>query len=417
MSIKIPNKPIIIKNCDFQTIIVRVLFPYQEIEEELAKSTLLPNLLIYMNNKYKTEEEFQKEKKKNYILSTSCGRLTIGTTAFLGFSMIVPDSNSLGFDHLDNQFKFFHEILYNPKVINDSFDKFEFERELSNLKLSIESAMKNLKAYHTIKSLEAVDDEGILSRSVENHKEQLDEIDASNLYQFYLNLINKYKPLIFIFGNVDDNRINNLCDKYLYKNKDCLLSFSKNYNYFLKPRKDIKLVEETGNFKDSAISLLYKVKDMNEDDFNYLSLVKSLLVSLSSRMLNKKLRDDYNFIYSSKVNAYLRFGVLEITAYIHKDNKDIVIEKIKEVIEDIRNPENIKEALDNIKERKRINLIRSLDDKFSLLNDVTMKYLDTENTLEEDYEQIRKISAEDISYFIDRLVLDTICFVKEEENE
>ena len=116
MSIKIPKKPIIVKNKDFQTIIVRVLFPYQEVEDELAKFTLLPNLLIFMNNKYNTEEEFQKQKKKNYILSTSCSRLTIGTTAFLCFSMIIPDTNSLGFDNLENQFEFFKKFFTTQKL-------------------------------------------------------------------------------------------------------------------------------------------------------------------------------------------------------------------------------------------------------------------------------------------------------------
>ena len=162
---------------------------------------------------------------------------------------------------------------------------------------------------------------------------------------------------------------------------------------------------------------MYKVKDMKEDYFNHLSLLSSLLSSLSSRMLNKKLRDDNDLVYSSKVVPYMRFGVFEITAYINKKNKDLVIEKIKEVMDDIKNPDNIRKYLDNIKERRRILLIKCLDDKFSLLNDVVSETLKTSKNMKDEYDDILKITAEDISNFVDHLILDTVYFIKEEENE
>lgn len=418
MILNIPEKPIIIKNKDFQTVIIRVMFPYQEEEKDLAKLTLLPNLLMYMNNKYPTEEEFQKNRKKNYILSTSCSKMTIGTTMCLCFSLVIPDVSALGFDNLEKQFDFFSEMIYNPKLIDGGFDKFELEREKRNLHLSIENGMKNLKVYQAVKGLELIDNVGILSRSVENHREQIDEITPKSLYELYLNIINTYHPAIFIFGNVDEQHFNKLADKYLYKNNNGEKNIEKQYNHFLIPRnKNINFIEEKTIFKDSAISFYYKIKDFKEDDFNKLSLVRSLLNSLSSRMLNKKLRDENDLVYSAKSVAYMRFGVFEITAYIHKNNKDIVIEKVKEVIEDIKNPENIRQYLDNIKNRKRISLIKCLDDKFSLLNDIVLETLEVDKNMNANYQDVLKISAEDISEFVNRFVLDTIYFVEEEEHE
>ena len=135
------------------------------------------------------------------------------------------------------------------------------------------------------------------------------------------------------------------------------------------------------------------------------------------KMLNKKLRDENDLVYSSKVLTYLRFGVLEITAYINKNNKDIVIEKIKEVMEDLKNPENIREYLENVKERKRVSLIKNLDDKFSLLNDVVFERLEVDKNMEDNYKEVLTISAEDISEFVRRLALDTIYFIEEDVHE
>ncbi len=418
MNLKIPDRPVIVANEDFQTIIVRIMFPYQEKEEFLTKLTILPSMLMYMNNKYPTEEEFQKNRKKNYILSTSCNRLTIGTTGCLCFNMVIPDIEALGCDHLEKQFEFFSEMIYNPKIVEGGFDEFEVEREKRNLQMSIDNGMKNLKVYHSVKGLELIDDEGILSRSVENHRTQIDEVNSKNLYELYLEIIKDYRPAIFVFGNVDSKRINELSDKYLYKNSAGKREILKNYNHFLKVRKgDVRVIEDKKEFKDSAISFYYKIEDFNEEDFNTIGLVKSLLTSLSSRMLNKKLRDENDLVYSSKVVSYIRYGVFEITAYVNKNNKDIVIEKIKEVMDDIKNPNNIGEYLENIKNRRRIGLIKSLDDKFALLGDVMYETLDIDKNMNDNYQDILKISAEDISKFMERMILDTIYFVEEEEHE
>lgn len=418
MEVKIPKKPIIIKNSDFQTIIVRVMFPFDDKEENLVKTALLPNLLMYMNNKYPTEDEFQKSRKKNYILSASCNKMTIGTNMCLCFSLVIPDTSALEFDHMDEQFSFFSEMIYNPKIIHNGFDKNEVLREMKNLKMSVENAMKNLKPYQAVKGLELVDDEGILSRTVDNHIEQLETITPKNLYKLYLEIISNCCPLVFVFGNTNEERINELADNYLYKNLSSVDSFEKKYSHFLKVNEsDEKFIHERKDFKDSSISFYYKVKDMKEDDFNKLSLVRSLLSSQSSRMLNKKLRDENDLVYASKAVSYLRFGVFEITAYINRANKDIVIEKIKEVMEDLKNPDNIRDYLENIKERRRLSLIKSLDDKFTLFSDVILEKLDIEKNMNDNYKDVLKITAQDISEFVKRLKLDTIFFIEEDSHE
>lgn len=416
--LKIPKRPVIIKNEDFQTIIVRVLFPFYDEEEYLTKFSILPNLLMYMNSKYPTEEEFQKNRKKNYILNTNCSKMTVGTNMCLCFSMVIPDVEALGFDNLEKQFEFFNEMIYNPKIIDEGFDAKELIREKKNLDMSIDNAMKNLRPYQAVRGLELVDDEGILSRTIENHRYQLDEITPQNMYELYKEVISAYHPAVFIFGNVDETRMNELADKYLYKNLSNVEEIEKRYSHFLTVKeKEVNFVEEKKDFKDSSVSLYYKVKDMSEDDFTIFSLVRGLLTSLSSRMLNKKLRDENDLVYSSKAAAYLRFGVFEATAYINKNNKDIVIEKIKEVMEDLKDPDKIREYLENIKERRRISLIKSLDDKFTLLSDVVLETLEIDKTMEDNYKEALKISAEDISEFVGRFVLDTIYFIEEDEHE
>ena len=71
--------------------------------------------------------------------------------------------------------------------------------------------------------------------------------------------------------------------------------------------------------------------------------------------------------------------------------------------------------LEKIKERRRINLIKNLDNKYSIMNDYIFKKLKIDYTSKESYELLKEKTAKDIIEFIDRLSLDTVYFLKEKE--
>ena len=410
------GKPKILRNNDFQTIQIKVAFPYKTSVEDLAKIQLLPPMINHINNKYKTEEEMQKEKKRLFILSSSVYNCTIGDIGCLSFNLIVPDKQSLGEVDIEKQLEFFRNFIYNPFVENDKFSEFELEREIKNLKLSMDNAFKNLRPYHGIKLKELIDDVGILTRDVIYHQDLIEKVTTSNLYDFYNQLVTNNKPAIFIMGNVDDN-ISDLCQKYLYLNEFDSSSIEGNLFNFFDVRNDITNVTEKSNFKDSSLSYVYKIKDMKEDEYVKLNLIRDLLNSLSSRLLDKKLRDENELIYSGYAMSYPHYGAFEITTFINKNNVDLVKEKIPELISDIKNTKLIEPLLDNIKDRKRINLLRKPDDKYAIFGDFVSKELGIDDTEEEYFELVKKVTAKDLSIFVDRFVLDTIYYLEEEENE
>ena len=406
-----------VKNNDFHTIQIKVIFPFYDTLEDLGHISLLSPLVSYMNNEFDSEEKFVKERQKRYILGTGCSRNVIGNNIFFTYSMIVPDVDALEFDILDEQFDFFEKYLYYPKIIDNGFDKFELEREKKDLKLRIANGMNNLKVYQDIKVTEAFDTKGILSRGIHNHLDLIDDVTPASLYNYYKDKIFNNTPLVFVFGNFDDIKMTELINKYIIKDKDTKVSFKKDFNHFLAPRDNVNIINDSGHFKDSSISLVYKVKDMCEDDFIILGLISNLLSSMSSRLLYKVLRDEYELVYSCKSISYLRAGALEITAFINKDNKDLVIEKIKEVINSLKNEDFIEDFFNNIIDRQRISLIQILDNKYALLDEVICKELGVEYLEHEYYELVRKVKSSDISKFIDRLVLDTVYFIEEEKND
>ena len=411
------TNPTLIKNENFETIIISVIFPYQEKIEELAKQALLPAMLMYMNEEYPTEEEFQKALKENYIVDYFAKQITVGTSNSFAFYLVIPDKLTLKKDYVEKQISFLEKCLYHPKLINKEFDNFELEREKENLLIKLKNTDKSFHAYQTKRLHKLVDNEGIFSRSLYDHQDLIEKLTSKELYKFYQKNIKNNHPLIFILGNIEKQTILPIIKKYFPTLKE-QETLKTNYRHYLKPfRTTPQEITEEKHFKDSSLSLVYKVENMKEEDTILLGLLKKLLTSQSTRLLNKKLRDEYNLVYSSNVTFYPNFGIFEITAYINPLNKDLALEKILEVMNDIKQEKELRPLIEKIIRRRKTILIRSLDNKYSILTNEIYKKLDIAYTDKESYDLLTKVTEEDLLEFLSRLKLDTIYFLKEMQDE
>lgn len=409
--------PTLIKNENFETIIITVIFPYQEKIEELAKQALLPAMLMYMNEEYPTEEEFQKALKENYIVDYFAKQITVGTSNSFAFYLVIPDKLTLKKDYIEKQIAFLEKCLYHPKLINEEFDNFELDREKENLLIKLKNTDKSFHAYQTKKLHKLVDNEGIFSRSLYDHQDLIEKLTSKELYKFYQEKIKNNHPLIFILGNIEKQTILPIIKKYFPTLKE-QETLKTNYRHYLKPfRITPQEITEEKKFKDSSLSLVYKVENMKEEDTILLGLLKNILTSQSTRLLSKKLRDEYNLVYSSYATFYPNFGIFEITAYINPLNKDLALEKILEVMNDIKQEKELRPLIEKIIRRRKTILIRSLDNKYSILTNEIYKKLDIAYTDKESYDLLTKVTEEDLLEFLSRLKLDTIYFLKEMQDE
>lgn len=416
MKINIQKKPYILNNKDFRTIQIHVMFPIKIKKENLAYINILPNMLQFMNNKYPSEDKFLLANKKLYILNNHCGYSRIGLNGFFTFDMIIPDTNSLKENLLEKQFSLFSEMIYNPLIENDCFTSFELEKEKKNILFDIDNSLKNIGTYQNLRLKEIIDEDNILSLNLARNTDLIDKVTPSNLYKYYKKIIIDNSPIIFVMGNVDENKINKLCNKYLYKNfKNKEINIE--LDHFMNTRDKILEVTENSTFNNSCLSIVYKVKDANEFDYIYLNYVRDILTSISLGLLSKTLREDLEIVYSVKVNPYSRYGLLEIKAFINKNNVELCKNKIIEIVDSLKNPEVFKDELNNLIERQRLDVIEKKDNKFIIFDDYIYSTLNIDDTLEEYYEKYKNISSEDISNFVNRLVLDTIYFLKEKDHE
>lgn len=417
MKINFKNMPVIFQNNDFQTIQIKVYFPFMRNEQNLAKMHLLPGMLHNVCGKYPTEEEFSMECRKLFILANYCTCSVMGEIGYFCFNFMIPDTKYLEENLLEKQIMFLREMIYNPKIDNNGFCYDEFKREVDNLYVDMEKVLNDNVSYAMIHAKDYADNNGLFSSNIYNHKELIEDVNEKNLYDYYIENIYNNKPLVYIFGDVENTNINDLCKKYLYNSNFKNYSVNASIKNYL-PIRD-KVIEhiEKSNFKNSVLINFYKIKDMSYDDEVLLGTVKELLSSLGSRILNKKLRDEAELVYSSYAVSYNNYGILGIVSLIQKDNYSIVKKKINEALELLSDEDYITPLLQNIKDRHKTNLIRRLDDKTSLFQENIVNDLRLEMSPLEYYEKLSMINPTDITNFMSRIILDTSYFLEEGENE
>jgi len=415
--VKLTSEPVIIKNNDFKTIQIKVIFPFQRKEEEMVKANLIPNMLQLVCEDYPTEKEFSMAEESLFILNSFCGYNVLIDKGYFTFNMIIPEVDALGKDLLDEQFLFLSKIMYHPKLKDKHFCHEEFEREIMKMKMDIESAFQHPESYADIKSREVLDPDGIISNTIFNHQELIDLVNEENLYEFYLDKIYNNDPFIFIFGNVNEKRIKELCHKYLYLRDVVESVYEVDTHCYLPITDKVKDVVEKSNFRNSVYIEYYKVRDMKEEDKVLLDSVQKMLSSNSTRLLSKSLRNESELVYAVFAKNYNRYGVLQVIAYINKDNYQMTKDKIREVFTKLKDDEIISSSLEKIKEKARISLIRQLDNKVYTFSDGIIKNLKIDYCSSEYYEMLKKITEKDLKDFIDRLVLDTQYFLEEGSHE
>ena len=415
--IEIKKDPVFFYNSDFQTIQIKVTFPFKTEKINHAFTQILPNMLHLVSKKYPTEREFFLETQKEYILAAVCTFSTFGELNYFTFHFSIPDVPSLNQDLLEEQFQFFHQMMYEPKVENGAFGTEELQREIRNLRIRIDKNLKDYDSYASIKVCQIIDPESTLGDTIYNHMEHIDQVNEKNLYDFYLETIYHNQPMIHVFGNVDQKRINELCHKYLFREDFHNKKIEFRYLQPVRTKEEPTVLSEDSKFRNSIYTIIYNVQDMKDEDRILLDTLKSLLTSQATRLLYKKLRDENDLVYSAYAFRYEQYGVFGITAFIHKEMLEKVKVEIQNVLKELDDEELIKDCLLQLQERFRIGMIRKLDDKGALFQEKILNELGVDYSSEEYYQKLCSITSKDISLFAKRLILNTEYFLKEGEHE
>lgn len=414
---KIENKNYnlhIINTDKFKTINVRINFKRKIKKDEITIRNLLNDLLINTSKKYKTSRDIEIETEELYDLGLSSSPYKSGNYHIMSFKETFLNEKYTEKGMIEKSLEFLLELIFNPNVDDNKFDKEYFDLIKRTVENDIKSLKDNTKKYSVTRLYEEMD-KGPLSYRNNGYLEDLDKITEENLYDYYKSVIENDKIDIFIIGNLNDT-YEELFNKYIPDTIRIEDSVSHYLDLEINEEKESK---ETINTNQSKLSIGLKIKEMNDFELRYvLSLYSLILGGSSNSKLFKVVREENSLCYYIDSTVAVLSKIITITAGINSSDYDKTIELIKEEMENIKNG-NITD--EDIKEAKKIYVsgCREIEDS---PNSIINNYLSHEyanlDLVSDRIEKIEKVTKEDIISLANKVVIDTIFLLEgTDENE
>lgn len=406
-TIKIQKEPYIIKNKGYSSIEISFIYPLQYNKSNIFNWQLIRQIVLNSSGKYKTETEFIKQKRKLTIMNLSMPFVYEGDTQFIIFDLIVPDPKQISSFDLEKSIKFFIETIYNPNIENNKFNLERYKREKNCLKKYYENQNNNHNVIAENEFLDIFDNEGYLKENMYHNMHLIKQTDAKEIYKLYKNTIINQKPIILIYGDVDEN-ISNIIKKYIKNNNYNQTIKIKKEKYY-KPFKNPKNIIKKSKDNQSHLFLGYKVNNMKKEYEDYIVILRNILGKGSNNLMHNVLRYEYNLLYYCNVVSFSNYGIMYVNLSIENNKKELALKATKEIFEKLKTKEFLKEYIDKMIKDLDRNYKEEVDTRTYKLNIFIDKLL-KRPTEKQFNNKLKKLDLDKFIDFLDNLENDTVYF-------
>ncbi len=400
----------IIKDKVFKKNIIKVNFRRKMNHEEITKLNLIMYILLLTSKKYKTNRELLIKAKELYDLTPESYINIYGNALILSFRFTFLKDKYSEDNNTKESLKFINEILFNPDVQKKSFNEKCFEIAKNQLIDDIKTYNENKSTYAKKKMLELMDPLSPYSYSIVGYMEDLDKINATNLYSFYQELIQTSAVDLFAFGDITKKDLsviklpnNKLVDiDYIYRTSE------REHRTFL----------ERENLNQSKLVMGYNMNDLTPYEATYALQVYLYILGLGpDSKLFQNVREKESLCYTISATAKYAGSFMMITAGIDAINFNKTIKlvhaQVLEMTKGNFKESDIKNAILSIKSSYQ----ELLENPYSIINSHESTFYLGFDPIEERLNKIEKITKKDVIEVAKKIKINTIYLLEGTKNE
>ncbi|MBS4540098.1 insulinase family protein [Clostridium sp. D2Q-11] len=382
-------------------------------KNEVTSNTLVPLILKRGTKKYKTSLDIERRLEELYGSDMSVSVAKKGEKHAIRFSIEGPLEDFVSSDEiLKNKLEVLKEVIYNPLLEGDGFNKNYVTQEEKNLKDRISSRINDKKQHAVTRCIEEMCKDEAYSIYKFGYIEDLDNITSTSLYKHYLDILKKARIEISIVSNVDNNMIKEMIKGFFPFNERKSLTLKREKVVF--ENIEEKIVQEEMNINQGKLTLGYRTNIPYEDELYSAFLVGNYILGGgpdSKLFINVREKESLAYYIYSK--AYKYKSLMLISAGIEFDKYENALRIIKEQVLSMKRGEFEEK---NIEQSKRaiITSIKTVgDDTFSISEFYLSKVLSGDDKdIDELIDSINKVNKEDIIAAMNKIMLDTVYFLK-----
>lgn len=409
----------------FKSIFFSVNFTMNVTEKENSENAVLASVLSKSCEKYKNQKEVEKHLYSLYGAEFDVNVEKYGDLYNIEFLIeginkkFLPETK----DVIKECLKFLYEIIYNPNIVDGSFDTDIVEREKEYILDKIRTRKDDKLRYGVSKTEEIMCYPDGFGMYLYGNEDIVSKVTPGDLYKRYLSVINNSCITVIASGNLSGYENIEETIKEIFSDKiDTKVGYDNLiYNSTSKEIPDeINEQIEESDTAQSVISMGLRIQDATLNDFYTLNMYNAILGSTPSSKLFQNFREKESLAYTVRSRYYRFKNIFVIYAGIERDNFSRAKEVIMEQLNDILIGKITDEEFDAAKKSILADLKEWDDSKIALSKMLFANLLIYKNdkiTIEDMIENMSNVTKEDVIDIANRIELEEIFLLGGASNE
>ena len=408
----------IIPTNKFKTNLMVVFLTTELNRENVTKNALISTILRRGSKTMPSQEEISKNLEEMYGATFNCGLDKTGDNQVLKFFMETVNDNFLpksNINIMENSIQKLIELVFDPYIENEGFKEQYVEQEKNRVREWIEARKDNKASYALEQCIEEMYKNQNFGLYKYGYIEDLDNINAKNLFEYYQNLIKECKIDIYISGMIDEKIVEEKIrqNQIISKLEDRNPKYNNNEIEKGKKAEQENTKEEKLDVAQGKLVLGLDV-ELEEEAQKYDTLVyNSILGGTANSKLFQNVREKASLAYAAS-SSYLRTkSNIFINCGIEIENYTKALDIIKVQIKDMKEGKFTDEEVENAK-TNILDSIQSIEDEqdSQIIYYFGQEISKTKENLKEYQEKIKKVTKQDVLNIANKVSIEMIYFLR-----
>lgn len=402
----------------FKTINMVAKFKAPLNKKVMTKRALLPYLIQQGPKEYPSRTEFQAKLDDLYGAALSIDGAKKGDYHIMSFRFEVANQHYIKNESsiLGDSINLFNEIIFNPNVADDAFDSELFKREKETLKRRIRSIEDDKMSYANMRLIDEMCKNERYRIHVHGYEEELEQLTAEELYEYYKQMIQQDNLDIFLVGDFDKETMTELFTSRFKKDRSSnpsLHSFSEEEK---NSAERVKEITESQSIQQAKLHIGYRTNvRFQDDDYFALHVFNGIFGSFPSSKLFLNVREKHSLAYYASSRIESHKGLLIVFSGIAPGD----YEKAREIIEmqmiAMKKGDFTNDDLSETKELIVNQLLETLDNPQGIIEMLYQQVIAAKDlTPDELIRGIKQVTKDEVTEVANKINEDTVYLLTSE---
>ncbi|WP_203362366.1 pitrilysin family protein [Bacillus sp. REN10] len=331
----------------------------------------------------------------------------------ISFSLEIANENYLQAEDslLQQALQFLNDVLKNPLVSNGAFNQEIVESEKRNLKQRIQSVYDDKMRYASMRLLEEMYKEDRYALQPNGQLDQVDGIEAADLYSYYEKAFAEDEIDLYIVGDVDEQQVEQMVDS-LFVMSDRQPMAIQSQGLSIRPDAP-KTVKEKQEINQGKLHMGYQTNvTFGDPDYFAMQVFNGIFGGFSHSKLFTNVREKASLAYYAASRLESHKGFLMVLSGIDSNHYDQAVKIINEQLQAMKQGDISKNEILQTRAVIRNQLLETIDTQRGLIEILYHNVIAKQNiTIDDWLEAVERTTIEEVTAVAAKVELDTIYFL------